>query len=200
MVAMFNGQPVIGPQGQPGENATINGQNTLEIVAGKNVSIEQQDSTMMISAEEVYSTEETKIGTWANGKPIYRKCAQITITSSVQGDTVPPPPGTLSDDTETIISFGGTLIRKKDNNLFSIIGNFGLLRASAGWRVRVSIGAGTYSGTVYIDYTKTTDTATKTVAAPLSISTHELSSNPNVMASTASVASTASTAFASFEV
>lgn len=68
-----------GQQGAPGQNATINGQNTLEIVAGDNVNIEQQGGILTISAtgggpsaDEVYSTEETVVGTWVDGKPIYR--------------------------------------------------------------------------------------------------------------------------------
>lgn len=75
-----------GEPGEKGENATINGQNALEIVAGENVNIEQQGGTMTISSTgggssggEVYSTEETRIGTWIDGKPIYRKVFVTTI-------------------------------------------------------------------------------------------------------------------------
>lgn len=39
-----------GAKGDPGQNATINGVNTLEIVAGDNISIEQQGTTLTISA------------------------------------------------------------------------------------------------------------------------------------------------------
>lgn len=30
------------------------------------------------SAEEIYSTEETRIGTWIDGKPLYRRVFQVT--------------------------------------------------------------------------------------------------------------------------
>ena len=69
-----------GEPGSPGKDAAINGKNTLEIVAGENVSIEQEGGTLTISAtsggssgDEIYSTEETRIGTWIDGKPLYRK-------------------------------------------------------------------------------------------------------------------------------
>lgn len=35
------------------------------------------------SSNEVYSTEETRIGTWFNGKPLYRKVIQTTSPSAV---------------------------------------------------------------------------------------------------------------------
>lgn len=31
------------------------------------------------AAEEVYSTEETRIGTWIDGKPLYRKVIEVSI-------------------------------------------------------------------------------------------------------------------------
>lgn len=37
------------------------------------------------SAYEIYSTEETRIGTWIDGKPLYRKVFQVTTTSSSGG-------------------------------------------------------------------------------------------------------------------
>lgn len=38
------------------------------------------------SAEEIYSTEETRIGTWSDGKPLYRKV--INASSNQDGDNV----------------------------------------------------------------------------------------------------------------
>ena len=34
------------------------------------------------SATEVYSTEETRVGTWIDGKPLYRKCFEVVFPSS----------------------------------------------------------------------------------------------------------------------
>lgn len=50
------------------------------------------------SSGETYSTEETVIGTWIDGKPLYRKCFQAnnyTIALNVWHDFVIMP-----DDTE----------------------------------------------------------------------------------------------------
>lgn len=46
---ILNGQPI--DVGRNGKDATINGENTLQIVAGDNVQIEQQNSTLTISAQ-----------------------------------------------------------------------------------------------------------------------------------------------------
>ena len=46
---------------------------------------------------DVYSTEETRIGTWINGKPIYRKCFSLTT---------PPSSATVWYDETKIESFG----------------------------------------------------------------------------------------------
>lgn len=47
MSIKYKGQTMSGP---PGKDATINGENAVEIVAGENVSIDQQDGTLTISA------------------------------------------------------------------------------------------------------------------------------------------------------
>lgn len=68
----------------------INLDKPVQIVAGDGIEIEQQDGALTISAtgvgkgNEVYSTEETKIGTWIDGKPLYRRCF-ITTSPSEHG-------------------------------------------------------------------------------------------------------------------
>lgn len=85
MTFRYKGQSISGP---PGKDATINGQNILEIVAGENVTIEQQNNVLTINADgggsagDVYSLEETRIGTWIDGKPLYRKLFFGTLSSS----------------------------------------------------------------------------------------------------------------------
>lgn len=76
-----------GPQGAPGKDATINSVNALEIKAGENVSLSQEGNTLTISAAgggsgEVYSTDEIRIGTWIDGKPLYRKVFTGTAPST----------------------------------------------------------------------------------------------------------------------
>lgn len=78
--------------GSAGQNATINGVTTLEIVGGDGIDIQQENETLTISLAEgnensggeIYSTEETRIGTWIDGKPLYRKGFEFsaTVTSS----------------------------------------------------------------------------------------------------------------------
>lgn len=84
-----------GENGENGQDATINGENTIEIVAGENVTINQESGTLTISATgggsgggEVYSTEETRIGTWVDGRPLYRKVLQLTMPSKTDSEVV----------------------------------------------------------------------------------------------------------------
>lgn len=84
-----------GRDGADGKDATINGVNTLEIVAGRNVEITQEGGVMTVSAPggtseplEVYSTEERRIGTWIDGKPLYRKVVESATPSAVNSDKV----------------------------------------------------------------------------------------------------------------
>lgn len=121
------------------------------------------------SSEEVYSTEETRIGTWIDGKPLYRRVCTATSPSSVK------------DANQYVMSFG------YDVDLVSVSGT---IISSAGASVQLpSLGsAGTncqiYAGlpdvradgkiymgvhhinytskpiTFVLEYTKTTDEAT----------------------------------------
>lgn len=69
-----------GPAGTDGKDATINGHNVLTIEAGDGIDIRDDDGTLTVSAtggnggssQDVYSTEETRIGTWIDGRPLYR--------------------------------------------------------------------------------------------------------------------------------
>ena len=51
-VEIFDGQPGIqGPVGSAGQDATINGVNTINIVAGENITLEQQGNTLTINSQ-----------------------------------------------------------------------------------------------------------------------------------------------------
>lgn len=43
------------------------------------------------SSEEIYSTEETRIGTWIDGKPLYRRVFEVTTPSGTSWGQVVPP-------------------------------------------------------------------------------------------------------------
>jgi len=83
-----------GATGPAGKDATINGQNDVEIVAGENVSIDQQNGKLIISstgggsAGEVYSTEEQVIGTWIDGRPLYRKVIEFLCPGTVGAEAI----------------------------------------------------------------------------------------------------------------
>lgn len=79
-----------GQKGDPGKDATVNGKNAITLAAGDNVTITTgADGTVTISSTggggsgggEIYSTEEQVIGTWINGKQIYRKAILGTVPS-----------------------------------------------------------------------------------------------------------------------
>lgn len=60
-------------------------QNTLGIplYSSSTVSIEQNDGNngITLKAKENYSEYEEEIGTWIDGKPIYRKVSNVTISN-----------------------------------------------------------------------------------------------------------------------
>lgn len=104
------GQP--GPAGADGKDATINGENAIEIKAGDNVSIDQQDGTLTISAtgggggssQEIYYTEETQIGTWIDGKPLYRIVMKGTMPASATFNVIHQK----IENLESVVSLAGT--------------------------------------------------------------------------------------------
>lgn len=100
-----------------------------------------------------YSTTETRIGTWIDGKPLYRKVIKVAVSSTTQSislnfsiDKLKSLNGGL-DNGNQIIPFG----YKDDSNYCSafIQKNNNSLYCMSSWS----------SGTFYIilEYTKTTD-------------------------------------------
>lgn len=63
------------------------------------------------SSETVYSTEETKIGTWVDGKSIYRKVitGYKTLTTSTDGTQVINPIDVSSLNVDSVVNLGGTM-------------------------------------------------------------------------------------------
>jgi len=109
-----------------------------------------------LTAKEIYSTPEKKVGTWINGKPIYRKIIPnitINLTNNVQD--IPHSISNFEDlvDLKIKAKYRGT--------------TYDLL--SSGYIVRVDssnididkmtqgIGLNSYVATIIIEYTKTTD-------------------------------------------
>ena len=67
------------------------GQTVANVGGGSSgVSMEQvnaaiQDAVADIQPQEVYSTEETRIGTWIDGKPLYRVVVTGSLSSPITG-------------------------------------------------------------------------------------------------------------------
>lgn len=104
-------------------------------------------------ADDVYSTEETRIGTWIDGKPLYRKVSIGNFGSASSGwkdiDTIP--------DVDTVVRMTGACVIDiarcaLPDRLASIWLRYGA--------VSVMAYDSTYAGnqvTVITEYTKTTD-------------------------------------------
>lgn len=124
------------------------------------------------SAGEVYSTEEAKIGTWIDGKPLYRKVITVPVfsVSASVGNTIIPD----IMDNKNLISASGVLnITKSDgiiteieipyadtsNSFFAIQHRSTNIAIRNKWWESISVN----SGFIIIEYTKTTDTAMQEV-------------------------------------
>ena len=115
-----------------------------------------------LSPSTTYTTEEQKIGTWINGKPIYRKVIK-QIVNNING-SVDINLGTT--DVEVFIN-GRVLV--DTNEYTSIVNsqststyyirNFVFRKTSSNNTVSVATNMSGISGTIYVilEYTKTTD-------------------------------------------
>lgn len=113
---------------------------------------------------DVYSTEEQRIGTWIDGKQIYRKSAQF-ITPSIATCHVD---SVISEDIEEVISYFGLVSSKKGTKYVFPSPYITLEHTStAGWFLNV-LDPDQYNSpiTLTMEYTKTTDpTPTQEVSA-----------------------------------
>lgn len=116
------------------------------------------------SAEEIYSTEETRIGTWIDGKPLYRK---VIIANSGEGTNTWIPIANIHDMDELTHIFG-TLDTNNSGRLISIPNLYcQFIQNNNNNKNEIcfftSNQSGSYSNkklTLSVEYTKTTDQAT----------------------------------------
>ena len=111
-------------------------------------------------SEEVYSTEEVKIGTWIDGKPIYRKVFDIKTISASNTDLV----NVSNLNIETLIKLNGVIITDGGGKfpvpLYDSSSNYSVLFINEYnyIRGRATVGNGTFSKLIVtVEYTKTTD-------------------------------------------
>lgn len=139
---------------------------SAQIVDGYSTSTEDGYSANYINALNSYSTTEQRIGTWIDGKPIYRKVYTINLSASDRSTTVAIPNSIISNVKEITAINGmingtyGFFPIYYANPNGSVADGIGIYYGlSIG--LRINMGAITLdsnsSARVTIEYTKTTD-------------------------------------------
>lgn len=119
------------------------------------------------SSEEVYSTEETRIGTWIDGKPLYRKTISFTIPYVGGTDSSYTYDNAVSN-VDTLAFVYGSWLNYGNNERSSLI--YRGSTAESIWFKSLLYGSqiifgvsnmnDARSGVITLGYTKTTDEAT----------------------------------------
>lgn len=144
----------------------ISNDNLIEVMQGVTDKI-------MDKVKNIYSTTETVVGRWIDGKPIYRKVLTVPSTTLSASDPTDVNFDTTDLHIDTLISSSGQLTRS--DNVGYIL-PLGFLQPAIGTQKNYSIshirkngankinfvvywGESTFKlgGTVVIEYTKTTD-------------------------------------------
>lgn len=119
------------------------------------------DSGTGSPALEVYSTEETRIGTWIDGKPIYRKVITGTVAASAQNSFSIPSAGF---NAEFYVNIHGIVRYSENEYIFvSSYNNASLNTTSISFGANViyidtgNIKVASKPYYVIVEYTKTTD-------------------------------------------
>ena len=128
--------------------------NTLQ----DNVETAIDSNTSVINRNATYSTTETRIGTWINGKPLYRKV--FTISSPQSSNTNYEDLSSLN--TNKIIRLYGyyeTPNGKFDIPFYDSDNNYSVMFVSSGRLLRGRFGSASSitEAKVVLEYTKTTD-------------------------------------------
>lgn len=173
---MYNGEEIIGGgsasssvssfNGRLGEVMPQEGDYTAEMVGA--ATMEQVNTAIQnAKSQEIYSTEETRIGTWIDGKPLYRRVVKAILPSGVTG-----APFYTIPNTDEIVSYNVILYYSNTNMYIQFP-----FQLDAGWGGVVIIDGGlqlrgtatTVFGSPYtaiFEYTKTTDVETIQLDAP----------------------------------
>lgn len=110
---------------------------------------------------EVYSTEEQRIGTWIDGKPLYRKVLSLTTPSTTNSTKI-----ANFDKTFIIKNYYGNAFISASNQLlpinfyFTDVYNIATYVVNNSGEIYMKIGSEAYrnqQATLTIEYTKTTD-------------------------------------------
>lgn len=112
-----------------------------------------------LKGEDLYSGVETKIGTWIDGKPLYRKIFNLSSITTSNTDLI----DISSLNIQTKVKLYGMLNTSSANSfpipMTDSSSNYSVIfTTSTAIRGRAAIGSGNFqSGWIAIEYTKTTD-------------------------------------------
>ncbi len=111
------------------------------------------------SSLEIYSTEETRIGTWIDGKPLYRKVFSFTTPSGGGWTAIS---GTTTDNVKTLVEISGTVLENGRNVISMPYQDRAIIHFDmTNKNIRFYSGTHTefrnQSALVILKYTKTTD-------------------------------------------
>lgn len=147
-----------------------------QVLTKTNSGAEWKDST-----ENVYSTDEVRIGTWIDGRPLYRKVV-IGMSPSVTGaTTLAIPISSITDDSIDVVNFYGILHTQNGrkspidayygttNYIASVFSDEGYHMYVASYYINCKI-------TVTFEYTKTTDSSNSQSATSQDLPMTELPS------------------------
>lgn len=152
---------------------------------GKAIAMSLASNSEPSPAEDIYSTEETRIGTWIDGKPLYRKVyiGNVTFVKGSETQTIMEP--NFRSNKHAVYTYGNIHMPYSSSNMYDymipiaatevnyaiivIIPN-GDLMLVTGWD---SPGRGTFE--VVVMYTKNADQATIELSAMSQIKTEESS-------------------------
>ncbi len=129
--------------------------NGLYFIPDANPTIPPDSSSTGSSSLDVYSTEETRIGTWIDGKPLYRKVISYNLPSTQDEEF-----DSGIKDLDKLVSATGYVNRLDGGqdaipNVYYYIAHLGTSN-----NFHISIYTNYYYGaqtTIIVEYTKTTD-------------------------------------------
>ena len=114
------------------------------------------------SAGEVYTTEETRIGTWINGKPLYRAVYELMSPSAKNAEIEVSPPIASIDQPVNIYGFlrHSNPIYLMPVNFTNLLAGTSIVTYLKNKSLCMIVSNVEYAGrptTIVLEYTKTTD-------------------------------------------
>lgn len=114
----------------------------------------------IIAKQDVYSTDEIEIGTWIDGKPIYRKVIDFGVLPNNTSKYVPHNISNL----DKVINIGGYIVKGNEYNPLPLMYrgsdssyNTAIYVTATNIAMNNEKDRSGYSAVVILEYTKTTD-------------------------------------------